>query len=99
MYSISPQPDASLFFNAPEGPDGNVTHRMRRSYSAWFRAVLELLVASLMSNIIPTFNTPINRVSWSGPSTPGVSVYRSLLSVAQLALKLRQQDPAHPRRA
>src|SRR5258706_8528879 len=53
MYSISPQPDASLFFNAPEGPDGNVTHRMRRGYSAWFRAVLELLVASLMSNLIP----------------------------------------------
>jgi hypothetical protein len=53
MYSISPHPDTSLFFNASERPDGNVTHRMGHRYSARFRAVLELFMASLMSNLIP----------------------------------------------
>jgi hypothetical protein len=53
MYSILPQPDACLFFDASKRADGDVTHRMRDRNSAGFGGVLELLVTPLVRNLIP----------------------------------------------
>jgi hypothetical protein len=46
--------ERGLLFDAPERPDGDVTFRMRDSDAARFGWMLELNVAALLGDLLPT---------------------------------------------
>jgi hypothetical protein len=53
MVPVLPELEAGLFFDAFDRSNGNLLLRMRYSDATGFRAVLELLVATRLRNLVP----------------------------------------------